>query len=166
MIHYAGVTAYNEVQSDTPVAVDNGGSGSTGLTAFLERRVVVAIREVTRGDLHGGGPASREGTDPQPSPTRSSCGRRYPRSPSDRLPARVTAPSQTHLCGEDRRPHRRPWRHELCARGSTPLLYGMPSAIFPDSAPPPSSAGPGALLRSAQLGCRSLGSPRPSAARR
>lgn len=63
MIHYAGVTAYNEVQSDTPVAVDNEGSGGTGLTTFLERRVVVAIREVTRRDLHEGGPASREGTD-------------------------------------------------------------------------------------------------------
>lgn len=63
MIHYAGVTAYNEVQSDTPVAVDNRGSGGTGLTTFLERQVVVAIREVTRHDLHEGGPASREGTD-------------------------------------------------------------------------------------------------------
>lgn len=38
MIHYAGVTAYNEVQSDTSVAVDNGGSGGTGLTALPERR--------------------------------------------------------------------------------------------------------------------------------
>lgn len=68
MIHYAGVTAYNEVQSDTPVAVDNGESGGTGLTTFLERRVVAAIREVTRRDLHEGGPASREGTDRGGSP--------------------------------------------------------------------------------------------------
>lgn len=81
-----------------PVAVDNGGSGNTGLTAFLERRVVVAIREVTRGDLHGGGPASREGTDPRPSPAHSSCGRHYPRNPSDRLSARVDGPeSDTSL---------------------------------------------------------------------
>ncbi|XP_050832695.1 uncharacterized protein LOC127059800 [Serinus canaria] len=78
MIHYAGVTAYNEVQSDTPVAVDNGGSGGTGLTTFLERRVVVAIREVTRRDLHEGGPASREGTN------RIFRSRRSPRGPSAR----------------------------------------------------------------------------------
>lgn len=30
MIHYAGVTAYSEVQSDPSVAVDNRGSGGTG----------------------------------------------------------------------------------------------------------------------------------------
>lgn len=82
MIHYAGVTAYNEVQSDMPVAVDNEGSGGTGLTTFLERRVVVAIREVTRRDLHEGGPASRKGTVPWRSPAR------FSRGPSDLLSPR------------------------------------------------------------------------------
>ncbi|XP_053857588.1 collagen alpha-1(III) chain-like [Vidua macroura] len=96
MIHYAGVTAYNEVQSDTPVAVDNGGSGGTGLTTFLERRVVVAIREVTRRDLHEGGPASREGTD------RIFRGRRSPCGPSARPGGSPEPPA--HPQGEERLP--------------------------------------------------------------
>ncbi|KQK83621.1 hypothetical protein AAES_57808 [Amazona aestiva] len=91
MIHYAGVTAYNEVQSDTPVAGDNGESGGTGLTTFLERRVVAAIREVTRRDLHEGGPESRERTAAVPR-----C--HSPRDLSDRPLSRETAPSHLHAC--------------------------------------------------------------------
>lgn len=92
MIHYAGVTAYNEVQSDTPVAVDNGGSGGTGLTTFLERRVAAAVREVTRRDLREGGPASRGGT------ARSSRGRRSPRGPL--CSPREAAPKHRHILGQ------------------------------------------------------------------
>lgn len=119
MIHYAGVTAYNEVQSDTPVAVDNGGSGGTGLTTFLERRVVVAIREVTRRDLHEGGPASRQGTD------RIFRGRRSPCGPSVR-------PNHRHILRERNAfPYGRP---RGCAHT---LPSGMRSGLCPVGTPLP-----------------------------
>lgn len=147
MIHYAGVTAYNEVQSDTPVAVDNGGSGGTGLTTFLEKRVVVAIREVTRRDLHEGGPASRGGTD------RISRGRRSPCGPSAR-PGRQPGTTDTSLGRGTSSPPRRP---RGCAHT---LPSGMRSGPSPFGAPlVPLSRGP-------ELGTGSPGAPRPSAARR
>lgn len=149
MIHYAGVTAYNEVQSDTPVAVDNGGSGGTGLTTFLERRVVVAIREVTRRDLHKGGPPSREGTD---------------RGPSDRLPTREAAPSPpARFRGAERPPPQAAPGRGTCGcapRGSNTLPSGMPSGTSPVRAPPPPPRPP------SSASARSPGAPRPSAARR
>lgn len=144
MIHYAGVTAYNEVQSDTPVAVDNGGSGGTGLTTFLERRVVVAIREVTRRDLHKGGPPSREGTD---------------RGPSDRLPAREAAPSPP--APSSGRGATSPTGGPGAVRpgGATPSRLGCRRV-------PPRFVPPVPRARLPRGAARSPGAPRPSAARR
>lgn len=163
MIHYAGVTAYNEVQSDTPVAVDNGGSGGTGLTTFLERRVVVAVREVTRRDLHEGGPASREGTDRGGPRTAPPPGRR----PSDRLPAGGgDPPSHQHIFGE-RSVLPSQAAPGTCAvlPGERTLPFGMPSGsplVRAPSPPSPPPAGPGMRLGRAQLpaAARSPGAPR------
>lgn len=131
MIHYAGVTAYNEVQSDTPVAVDNGGSGGTGLTTFLERQVVVAVREVTRRDLHEGGPASREGTD------RISRGRRSPCGPSSRPGGSPEPPA--HPWGEEPLPLQAAPR--MCAH---PPIWDAVGSLPGWWALAPAVAGPGA----------------------
>lgn len=133
MIHYAGVTAYNEVQSDTPVAVDNGGSGGTGLTTFLERRVAAAVREVTRRDLREGGPASRGGT------ARSSRGRRSPRGPL--CSPREAAPKHRHILGQ---------RNVFPSQAAPRMCAQPPGRVPPRLVPPLSGARSG-----------SPGAPRP-----
>lgn len=142
MIHYAGVTAYNEVQSDTPVAVDNEGSGGTGLTTFLERRVVVAIREVTRRDLHEGGPASREGTD------RISRGRRSPRGPSARPGVSPEPPA--HPLAEERLPLQ-----------AAPRMCAHPPICDCDRVPPLFVSPSPPLLRGQERGAAARGCPFP-----
>lgn len=153
MIHYAGVTAYNEVQSDTPVAVDNGGSGGTGLTTFLERRVVVAIREVTRRDPHEGGPASREGTDRGDLPAASLA--RPPAPPTGCPPGRRPRVTGTSLGRRASSPQGAPGTCAVRLWGDTPSLLGscpVPCPVRVPSRPPPRhGAGPGVRLVSPRL---------------
>lgn len=114
---------------------------------------MVAIREVTRHDLHEGGPASREGTD-----RHLSRDRRSPRGPSDRLPARQATLSHRHVFGE---------RSVLPTGGPRNIPYAPegthpPVGYHPGSCPPPPVRG---QHGSAPRGCPLPRRPHLSAAR-
>lgn len=111
---------------------------------------MVANREVTRRDLHEGGPASREGTDS------ISRGRRSPCGPSARPEGSPEPPAH-------------PWGEEPLPLQAAPRMCAHPP-IWVAVGPSPVGGPSPPLLQGRERGTarlpRSPGAPRPSAARR